>query len=91
MPAPTIITLVHAPACHFCVDAQDALDELARQHPIVVELVDADSDAGQRLLATHRPTMFPLVLVDGRLFSVGRLPRRKLQALLAAKPAGARS
>ncbi|GAA0467150.1 hypothetical protein Aca07nite_71450 [Actinoplanes capillaceus] len=91
MPTTTIITLVEAPACHFCVDAQHALTELARQHPIRVDLVAADSDAGQHLIAAHRPAMFPLVLLDGAFFSAGRLPRRKLQALLAAEPAGARS
>jgi len=30
--------------------------------------------------------MFPLVLVDGAFFSQGRLPRRKLRALLASGP-----
>jgi hypothetical protein len=31
--------------------------------------------------------MFPLVLLDGAFFSQGRLPRRKLRALLASRPA----
>jgi hypothetical protein len=87
----TIITLVHAPACHFCADARDALTELARQHPIRVDPVAADSDTGRGLIGAHRPAMFPLVLVDGGFFSAGRLPRRKLHALLAAKPAEVRS
>ena len=91
MPTTTIITLVEAPACHFCADAQQALAELARQHPVRIDLVAADSDTGQQLIGEHRPAMFPLVLVDGGFFSAGRLPRRKLQALLAAKPAEARS
>ena len=77
------ITVVHAPACHFCADARDALAELGRELPIEVELVAAESDTGQALVATHRPGMFPLVLVDGVYFSTGRLPRRKLRALLA--------
>jgi hypothetical protein len=91
MPTTTTITLVHASACHFCADAQDALTGLARQHPIRVDLVAADSDTGQRLIGAHHPAMFPLVLVDGGFFSAGRLPRRKLRALLAAQPAVARS
>lgn len=83
----TTITLVHAPACHFCADAQDALTELGHQFPIKVDLVAVDSDAGAALIGAHRPAMFPLVLVDGAFFSTGRLPRRKLRALLAAPPA----
>ncbi len=31
------------------------------------------------------PGMFPLVLVDGAFFSVGRLPRKKLRKLLVAR------
>ena len=86
MPAPTI-TLVHTQTCHFCADAQNTLNELATQHPIQIDPVDADSDAGQDLIGRHRPAMFPLVLIDGVFFSIGRLPRRKLQALLAARTA----
>lgn len=81
------ITVINAPACHFCVDAQDALTELGHEFPMRVELVEADSDAGTGLVGAHRPTMFPLVLVDGAFFSQGRLPRRKLRALLASRQA----
>ena len=87
----TTITLVHAPACHFCADAQGALTELGRDVPIRVNLVAADSDAGQTLVSAHRPAMFPLVLLDGVFFSAGRLPRRKLRAQLTARPVGSRS
>lgn len=81
------ITVVHAPACHFCADAQDTLTELGRETPIRVELVEADSAAGGALIGRYRPTMFPLVLVDGGFFSQGRLPLRKLRAMLAARMA----
>jgi hypothetical protein len=86
------VTLVYAPACHFCEDARAALDEIARDHELTVELIEADSGAGQDLVGRHRPAMFPLVLVDGAFFSAGRLPRGKLRALLAARTAaGVRS
>jgi hypothetical protein len=83
-----MITLVHAPACHFCADAQQALAELGRQFPITVELIQADSAEGAELVAEHRPGMFPLVLLDGEVFSTGRLPRRKLHALLEKRSVG---
>jgi len=76
------VTLVHAPACHFCADARAVLDEFGREYDLAVELLELDSGAGQDLVARHRPAMFPLVLVDGAFFSAGRLPRGKLRALL---------
>lgn len=87
-PDPTI-TVVRTPACHLCADAQDALAELGRSFPIRVEVLDLDTEPGQALVGAHRPAMFPLVLVDGVFFSAGRLPRRKLRALLATRTATA--
>jgi hypothetical protein len=90
MPIPTI-TVVRTPACHLCADAHEALTELGRTYPIRLEVLDLDTQTGQRLVGTHRPAMFPLILVDGVFFSAGRLPRRKLRALLAARaPASVR-
>ena len=80
------VTVVHAPACHFCEDAQDALAQLAHEVPLEVDVVDSDSPRGRQLLAAHRAGMFPLVLLDGAFFSAGRLPRRKLRAVLARDP-----
>ena len=90
MPTPTI-TVVHAPACHLCADAQDTLTVLGRETPIRVDLLEADSAAGGALIGRYRPTMFPLVLVDGAFFSQGRLPVRKLRALLVARAAAVSS
>jgi hypothetical protein len=81
----TTITLVTAPACHLCADARAALAELGHERPISIDVVGADSDRGAALVARHRPAMFPLALVDGVFFSAGRLPRRKLHAMLAAR------
>jgi hypothetical protein len=84
------ITVVHTAACHFCDDARAALDEFAHDHPISVEYVSATSPDGIRLLSAHRVGMFPLVLVNGQLFSTGRLPRGKLRQLLGAVEAETR-
>lgn len=79
------VTVVTAPGCHFCDQAHTMLERLRRDGaPIALELVEATSTDGIRLLATHRPAMNPLVLVDGAYFSAGRFPRRKFQAHLAA-------
>lgn len=81
--SPTQITVVTAPGCHFCEEAQDVLSRLHEQgHRLEVHLVEAASAEGAALLATHRPAMNPLVLLGGQYFSAGRLPRRKLEAYL---------
>ena len=65
MSGPVQVTVVTAPACHFCQDAQAALAELGQDHPLAVRLVTAESSDGQALLHAHGAGMFPLVLVDG--------------------------
>jgi len=77
-----VVTVVQAPACHFCDDAKQALTTMSQQTPLVVRTVDIDSDEGRALIAEHRPAMNPLVLLDGRYFSSGRLPRKKLAKAL---------
>ncbi len=79
----TTVTLVTSPGCHFCDDAHTHLRALIDAGaPIELSLIDATSAEGRSLLGVHRPAMNPLVLVDGAYFSAGRLPRRKLDALL---------
>ena len=84
MPDVPRITVVLSPACHFCDEADRVLAERARDHAFALERVPFDTPEGHRLVAEHRPPLSPLVLVDGRFFSSGRLPRRKLERLLAA-------
>ena len=42
----------------------------------------------RRLVAEHRPGMFPLVLLDGRPLGHGRLSRRRLDAALRSRTVG---
>jgi hypothetical protein len=79
------ITIVPSPACHFCDDAERALAELAGSFAFGLERVPLETAEGARLVAEHRPPLSPLVLVDGAYFSAGRLPRKKLTRLLAAR------
>ena len=77
------VTIVTSDACHLC---EDALEELARRaDELTVTVVPADTPLGRELVQWHLPTMFPLVLVDGMFLSSGRLPRRKLDKVLAAR------
>jgi len=83
--SPTAVTVVHAEACHFCDDAEQALALLAEQFALEVSVIEVDSAEGRRLVGAHRPAMNPLVLVDGAYFSAGRLPRKRLTRLLEAR------
>ena len=80
--APHEVVVLRAPACHLCEDALGALGEFSRTFPLAVRVVELTSPEGMELQARHRPAMPPAVILDGRLFSVGRLPRRKLRRLL---------
>ncbi len=82
---PPVVTVVHAPACHFCHDAEEALAVLAGDVPLLVRSVGIDTPEGRALVAEHRPAMNPLVLLDGQFFSAGRLPRKKLARALASR------
>lgn len=81
------ITLVVSSGCHFCRDAQDALEEIGHDFPIHVTTIDLRSPQGLGLVQQFRASMSPLVLVDGQFLSAGRLPRGKLRATLAARAA----
>ncbi|NMM16788.1 MAG: glutaredoxin [Cellulomonas sp.] len=87
--SPVSVTVVHAEACHFCDEAERELTSLAEQFALAVRLVPLDSVEGWSLVDLHRPAMNPLVLVDGAYFSSGRLPRKKLARLLAARASAA--
>lgn len=76
------VVVVTSSPCHLCEDALQALSELSREFPLSVREVDIQSPEGARIVAAHRPPVPPAVLVDGALFSSGRLPRKKLRRCL---------
>jgi glutaredoxin len=79
---PTVTVLVTT-GCHYCEDARGELSARADRGELKLVVVPMESEQGQALQAAHRPGMFPLVLLDGKPFSIGRLPRRKLDRALA--------
>lgn len=88
---PAQITMVSAPACHFCEDAESALGVLSGEFAIDVDRLSVDSAEGQRLIALHRATMAPLIVVNGEFFSSGRLRPKKLAEHLRNHTSAARS
>lgn len=78
----TDVLVVTSPACHLCEDALEALRELADEYPLTVRETTIDSEEGRAVLQRFRPPLPPFVVVDGDLFSSGRLPRKKLRRYL---------
>lgn len=76
------VVLVRSPACHLCDDAIEALEEIGASFSLDVRVVEIDSEEGRAILARDRPALSPAVVIDDRLFSSGRLPRKKLQRML---------
>lgn len=85
--SPAQVVLVELPDCHLCEEAKTTLAALGRDLPLEVRLVEATSQEGRRLIARFRPTMAPLILLDGELFSSGRLSRQRLVSRLRARTA----
>lgn len=75
-------TLAHSPACPVCAEAVQALTELELLYPLRLDVVDVRSDRGRSLMDWHRPATGPLLLLDGKYFSAGPLPRQELTATL---------
>ncbi len=76
------VLLVTSRACHLCDDAKVGLAELGRTFPLSVREVDIASPEGRAIFERFRPAMPPFVVIDGALFSFGRLPRKKLRRFL---------
>ena len=80
----TVITVVRSHASQHCENAILALTELSREYLLILDTVDATETRGRDLMRLHRAPMYPLVLVGGEFFSVGRLPRVKCRQQLEA-------
>jgi glutaredoxin len=77
-----VVTVVRTPACHLCDAALQTLERLRQHAPLTIEVIEVRTDEGARLVAEHRPPMSPLVLLDGKFVSSGRLRTGHLLDLL---------
>ena len=73
------MTLLTAAHCHLCEQAKEVLDRVGADYDIEVETLSGDSERGQALMVEHLVAFPPGVLLDGKLFSYGRLSERKLR------------
>lgn len=85
----TTATLLTKPDCAYCDQAKQVLDSVAADYPVAVEHLSLESPEGQVLARDVGAFFAPAVLLDGRLFSYGRLSERKLRRHLdRTHPAG---
>ncbi|TFV79395.1 thioredoxin family protein [Blastococcus sp. CT_GayMR19] len=87
----TAITLLTQRSCAYCEQAKATLNQLRREHVFEAVEVSLETDEGRELGARHGVLFAPGVLVDGQLFSFGRLSERKLRRELQRRHAAAAS
>lgn len=76
------VTLLTQDQCSYCEQAKEVLERVAAEFPVEVVSVDIASDAGRDLAARYGVLFPPGVIIDGALFSYGRLSERKLRRTL---------
>lgn len=68
--------------CHHCEQAKEVLESLRDEYGLNVRELPLESDEGRRLGLETGALFPPVVLLDGKYFSYGRLSERKLRKAL---------
>ena len=71
------------PDCRLCEHAATVLTRVAHDHPLTVETLRLDTERGSELGMRHGVAFAPGVLLEGTLFSYGRLSERRLRRHLS--------
>ncbi|MGH2829434.1 MAG: glutaredoxin family protein [Actinomycetota bacterium] len=80
------IIIVTQPACAFCDQAREILERLSNRYGFTVRTVDLATPEGQDLGERGAMMFPPGILIDGQLFSYGRLSERRLRRELEKRP-----
>lgn len=75
----TRVTLLTQATCAFCDQAKNVLARLGTDYHLDLTEVSLDTDDGRALGLRHGILFAPGLLLDGELFSYGRLSERKLR------------
>lgn len=86
----TEVTLLTQADCALCEHAKQVLARVSADVPLQIRTVDLVNDEGRRLAESAGVLFAPGVLLDGALFSYGRLSERRLRRALNAQTSGAR-
>jgi glutaredoxin len=85
------ITILTQASCSSCEQAKLVLARLARDHRFEVQEIGLGTDEGRSLAVRHGIAFAPGVLIDGVMFSYGRLSEKKLARHLSRHPTAAES
>lgn len=92
---PVKVIILTKSQCGYCEQAQELLQRLKGEYPLVIETIDIKTPDGEAM-ATRGGILFPPgIFLDGKPFSYGRVSERKLRRELdrrigATKPTGMR-
>ncbi|TFC00150.1 thioredoxin family protein [Cryobacterium adonitolivorans] len=78
-----MITVLTQESCPSCVNAKNTLAQLADEYPIDVREIPLASTEGKGLANRVGIVFAPGILIDGELFSYGRLSEKKLRRHLS--------
>jgi len=78
----TEVVLLTKDDCHFCAQAKDVLARLRGEYGLRVREVVLESDEGRTLALESAAPFPPVVFLNGKTFSYGRLSERKLRKAL---------
>lgn len=82
------VTLLTQENCTWCDQAKDILQDVSTTHPLVIEEVELASTEGRNLALRHGVVFAPGILLDGQMFSFGRLSEKKLRRRLSKNENG---
>lgn len=75
----TNVTILTQTSCVSCGQAKEVLSRLAADYFLQIHEVRLDTEDGRSLAARHGVIFAPGILIDGKLFSYGRLSEKKLR------------
>ncbi len=83
--SPIVALLVTAPLCHFCAQAHEVLNRLAREGlPLRIDELGWDDEGGTRLVRHDGVPFPPALYLDGVLWAYGRISERALRKQLTS-------
>lgn len=73
------ITILTQDSCAFCDQAKQILSHLAMDYPLSIQEIGLNTEEGRKLAIQHLVMFAPGILIDGKLFSYGRLSEKKMR------------
>lgn len=73
------ILLLTQEQCPSCTQAKEVLDRLSAEYSFTLSTLDVNTPEGEALAVRNGVLFPPGIFLDGKVFSYGRLPERKLR------------